>query len=353
MKSLNNCLRHGLLWVMLVAPVCLRAQGVYISQGAHLVANGSPQLVLTDASLVNNGVFTAGKSTIRFTDGTPQVASIGGGSITGFYNLILHKEQALQLNNNILVSGTLDMQQGNLQLNRYQLDLGHSGIIADERNEAYISGGTIKRVALLQAPDAVNPGNIGVSITSKANLGETVIIRGSESTVSGGNNNVHRYFDIVPANNQDLQATLRFHYLDAELAGRENELTLFSAGSRSTDWKVTGSDHSDIGTNWVTKSKLGRLNRYTLAVAPEVRGNATLQAYPNPFVSGFVLNLPVDSRKQIMVQLLDQHGRLLEQKKVNCLPGQNTIQWNMVKYPAGNYHLSFGGLFKSLELVKQ
>lgn len=353
MKSLNNRLQYGLLWMMLMAPVCLCAQGVYISRGAHLVANGSPQLVLTDASLVNNGVFTAGKSTIQFTDGIRSAATIGGGSVTGFYNLSLHKEQALQLNNNILVSGTLDMQQGNLQLNRYQLDLGNSGSIAGERNESYISGGTIKRVALLQSPDGINPGNIGVSITSSANLGETVIIRGSESTVSGGNNNVHRYFDIAPANNQDLQATLRFHYLDAELAGKENELTLYSAGSRSTDWKVTGKDNSDLGTNWVTKSKLSQLNRYTLAVAPEVPGNATLQVYPNPFVSGFVLKLPVDSRKQVMVQLLDQHGRLLEQKKINCFPGQNTIQWNMVKYPAGNYHLSFGGLFKSLELVKQ
>jgi hypothetical protein len=205
----------------------------------------------------------------------------------------------------------------------------------------------------------VNPGNIGVSITSSANLGETVIIRGHEPALTAaGKNNIHRYFDIAPANNRDLQATLRFHYLDAELAGSENELTLFAANNRGSDWKVTGRDNNDIATNWVTKSKLSELHRYTLAVAPkdnvrEVPGNATLQVYPNPFANGFVLRLPVESRKQVIVQLIDQHGRLLEQKKIDCQPGQNTIQWNMVKYPAGNYHLSFDGLFKSLELVKQ
>lgn len=360
MKSLSKYIQYILLWTMLMVPVFLPAQGVYISRGAHWITNGSPQLVLTDASLVNNGVFVSGTGTVLFTDSAATTtAFIGGSGHTSFYNLALHKQQELQLNNNVAVSGTVNMLAGNLLLNHYLLDLGNSGMINGERNESYISGGVIKRVALLQSPNSVNPGNIGVSITSSANLGETVIIRGYEPDFRiAGKNNVHRYFDITPANNQDLQATLRFHYLDAELAGSEHELTLFSASNRGNDWKVTGRDNSDPGTNWVTKSKLSQLHRYTLAVAPkgdmrEIPGNATLQAYPNPFASGFVLRLPVESQQQVTVQLLDQHGRLLEQKKINCLPGQNTIQWNMIKYPAGNYHLSFGGLFKSLELVKQ
>jgi len=80
-----------------------------------------------------------------------------------------------------ITSCQLVLNSGNLELNNHTIDLGATGHIAEERNEARItgiSGGIIKATVLLNAPRSVNPGNIGVEITSAANLGLTPLQEG-------------------------------------------------------------------------------------------------------------------------------------------------------------------------------
>ncbi len=76
-------------------------------------------------------------------------------------------------------------------MNNYMLDLGSSGNIANESNNSCITGttgGAIRITTVLNAPQGVNPGNIGVELTSDADLGSTVITRGHvQQTSSNGN----------------------------------------------------------------------------------------------------------------------------------------------------------------------
>ena len=71
---------------------------------------------------------------------------------------------------------------------------------------------------------SVNPGNLGAIFTSAANMGSTVIQRGHaiQANVIGSASSIRRYFDITPANNAALNATLRMQYFDAEI-GTQNE----------------------------------------------------------------------------------------------------------------------------------
>jgi hypothetical protein len=358
MKSIH--IAHSLLLLLLVGALHTQAQQVRISPGLQVVASGSPQLVFQDLGLINDGHFKAANSMVIFTGslGTLPV-SIGGGSSTSFHQLHINQRSGdVQLGNNIRVTGSIHLNNGNLLLNHYTLDLGNSGIIIGERNVSRImgkSGGAITTTAFLQSPNNVNPGNIGVSITSAANLGKTVITRGFTSPLQGtGASTTYRYFDIVPAFNKNLDATLQFHYLDAELSGNENELTLFTTDG--LNWKLSGKDNSNTSGNWLIKGRLGQLNRYTLAgsKAGALHAAKTVQLYPNPVRDKFTVILPATQQQEVVLLLMNQSGQVIERRKVNCREGIYTMEWNMDRYAAGNYHLSFEGLHtRAIKIIKE
>jgi hypothetical protein len=259
--------------VLFLLPFCARAQGVYIALGANLVFTGNASITIQDGGLVNNGTLTAGNGTVLFTGTAASTSStIGGSSTTTFNHLTIDKtSNDVVLNGNIAVNGNLTMQAGNLQLNNYTLDLGSgAGTIVGESNSTRITGltgGSVNKTAVLDAPAAVNPGNIGVEITSAANMGSTLISRGhKQQTSAGGGLSIDRYFDITPATNSGLNATLKFYYFDNELAGRNKaELNQWTSADGGTTWTLLGSDQADVSADWVLKNNLGQFARTTLA----------------------------------------------------------------------------------------
>jgi hypothetical protein len=259
--------------ILLLLPLCARSQGVTITSGASLVLTGNASLTIQDGGFTNNGSFTAGNGSVLFTGTTATAnSSIGGSSTTAFNDLTIDKSSNdVQLNSNIVVNGNLTMTAGNLQLNNYLLDLGSgAGTIVGESNNARItglSGGSVSKTAVLNAPSAANPGNIGVEITSSASLGSTLIKRGhAQQTSAGGGLSIDRYYDITPANNSGLNATLKFYYFDNELAGRnKTELKQWTSTDGGTTWTDLGEDQIDNTNDWVLKNSIGQFNRMTLA----------------------------------------------------------------------------------------
>ncbi len=364
MKKINYICAILMIWL----PFCLKAQGLQVNsgRGLHVVATGPLQLVFNNGNFINNGNFAGGNnSTVLFTgSGVTGNSSIGGSGKTSIYNLILNKAaNDLQLDNNITVTGNLLMQTGNLQLNNYLLDLGSTGNITGERNSARITGlngGMVRITSVLNAPQAVNPGHIGVDITSDADMGTTVITRGHMAQVNTtGDLSIERWFNIAPERNANLNATLRFWYLDAEVGmNNKNTLTVFSRRENGANWSVKGKDNSDISANWVLKGKLDQLTNYTLArninSSLGKQGTKTsLQVFPNPYIDHFRLMLVSDVEKDEIVSLIDQNGHVLEMRKVHWLPGVNTVEWNEGKYAAGVYYLRFGSDASSLKIIKE
>lgn len=338
-------------------PCCLRAQSLRINPGAQVIVTGAANMVLNNTSLVNNGYFAAGSSTLLFT-GTGDTY-IGGNNPVSFYHLAISIPTGeLQLRNDATVNGTITMNSGNLQLNTHTLHLGSSARINGERNESRITsgrGGAIIITALLNAPHALNPGNIGMEISSEANLGTTVITRGHTlQSNAQGQKGIQRYFDITPSLHTDAPATLRFFYFDNELGNNDkNELDLFVAPPGQNNWTATGKDYNDPTANWLLKSNVKTLQRFTLA--PAINNmTATAQVYPNPSRNRFTLSLFSAAEKQTVVSLRDQWGHVLETRAIRCLPGINKTEWNISMYAAGVYHLEFENLHvKNTTVLKQ
>ena len=342
----------------LVLPVCLAAQGIHITPGLHMVVNGSPSLVFNNASMVNNGEFSAGGSSLLFTgDSSATRPFIGGNVPVAFYDLVIDRPgDDLLLNNNIAVAGKVILNRGNLQLNNFLLDLGSSGSIQGERANSCITGangGIITVTTFLNAPCAVNPGNIGVEITSERNLSYTVISRGH--LLQSGGSSIQRYFDITPQ--LDAPSSLRFFYLEGELAGKiKEQLTVFSGQAGDSRLSLRGRDGFDPTGNWVLKRNVSLTHRWTLAVgSKQASGDADIATiYPNPVRDVFVLRAVRDRAGSGVIYLFDGTGHLLEEKTVYWQAGINTVGWDIGKYARGVFYLSVDGRLEgAIKVVRQ
>ena len=343
-----------LQYALILLPLGSFGQGLHITPGAQWIVNGSPKLVLNNTGIVNSGNFEAGNGAVVFTgDAATFSSTIGGDRPIRFYDLVVGKSfNDLQLNIDAFITGNIILNSGNLQLNNYTLDLGNTGTIVGESNSSYITGingGTIKRTAVLNTPQAVNPGNIGVELTSQARLGSTVITRGHvQQSNSSGQSGIQRYFDITPERNSDLQVTLRFFYLDGELAGKDkNDLTVFASRESRDGWASQGKDKSDVFANWIVKSNISELHRFTLAIpngGKPFRQAASWQIFPNPSSGIFRTTLVSEVTKARVVNLYDLKGHLIESRTIYCLAGVNTIEWSTNHLAAGSYYLATEGL---------
>lgn len=344
-----------LLLAMGLLPLAAMAQ-VQSSSGLHIVANGPVKLVFDNTSFINNGSFIPGESMVVFT-GSSGNSYISGSGKLNLYNMAIEKPGSLvSLHNNIELTGQLFMNGGNLQLNHYLLDLDRTGSISGENSRSFITGkkgGRIRAVAHLQSPQDVNPGNIGVSISSLQNPGETVIIRGHDAqSYNGFSQGIQRYFDIAPAAG-NIQATLRFFYLDDELSDQnEQQLSFYTNKTKGSNWKQLGKDQHDAGGNWVSKNNISLQDRFTLAGSTGTLEK--LNIFPNPTAGIVTIQLYSPQDKAAAINLYDAQGRLLERKSLQVKAGVNTVQWNISRYAAGTYHLMFENITASnRKLIKE
>jgi hypothetical protein len=241
-----------------------------ITSGAQFIVTGNLQLTLSNTDLINNGNLLPGSGTISFTGSSSSV--IGGGQPSRFYNLQVNKSAAgnVVLLKQISIGQQISFISGLLDVNGFDVDLGTAGLLNGEKESSRIiggNGGEVIFTAALNAPASANPGNLGAIITSTQNLGSTIIKRGqqSQTNISSGGNSILRYYDIAPANNAALNATLRFQYFDGELNGLdENGLALYTRDD-GVHWEDQGFTSRNTSTDYTEKTGIASFSHLTLS----------------------------------------------------------------------------------------
>lgn len=259
---------YSLLVGLALIPLFSNAQGIINTSGTHLVANGTVSIVVNDGGFTNAGTFTKSTSSVVFTGSTATANSfIAGTAATDFYNLTLNKSaNGLQLNRNIGVSNLITFTSGDsIFLNNNIVDLGSTGSLSGETSSKRFTGqtgGYIMITQSLNAPSAVNPGNLGMEITSAANPGSTVIKRAH--TVFR-NRSITRNFEITPTNNAALNATLVFHYLHSELrTAGEFTLSTYSSSNGGVNWfYVSGGPDLNTISDYITSTNVPSLHLFS------------------------------------------------------------------------------------------
>lgn len=261
----------SLLFINSVATVTFSQASFIITPGSFVKSANGINLVFNNTMVKNEGSIeqASGDGLIKFT-GTGG-AGISGTGTTTFNSLEI--DGGFNLQSNISIVNNLVFRNGLLNLNDFILKLGTTGRLVNEneRSRAFTNGnGYIEAIANLSAPNAANPGNLGAVITSPENLGVTVIRRGHkiQNNISGNNNSIRRYYDIVPTNNLALKATLRYHYLDAELNGNaEISLHQWKHKDDKIHWDLVGADLVNTSSNFVERKTIAKFSRWTLAKA--------------------------------------------------------------------------------------
>jgi hypothetical protein len=262
-----------LLKFLLLAGInhCLAQETLRIETGTNLRTANNTFIVLDNTNLVNNGSFqqVAGNGTLKFS-GTTNLNLSGSGTTTlDQLNLSLTGSNQVNLQKNIGVLTALSFSSGLLNLGNNIIDLGTTGTLTgeSETSRAFTTGnGYIQVTTTLAAPSSANPANLGVVISSSANLGSTIIRRGHRSQVNstGNGTTILRYYDIVPTLNSGLNATLRFQYFDAELNGLTESMLSLWRSFNNVNWTDLGFSSRNATSNFVEQTGISSFARFTL-----------------------------------------------------------------------------------------
>lgn len=333
--------------------------GLTITNGGNLVVNGAANIVVNDGGFSNAGAFNAGSGTVTFT-GT-SVANITGTSPTSFYNFLIDKSSRIGLLRNIDVINSLTLGNGIIDLNGFDINLGTTGNIIGERPASRVigpAGGFLIRSVLLTAPVKVNPGNIGVEITTTSNPGLTVIKRGHQPLqLSGGGIGIQRFFDVSAANNTGANSTLRFYYFDEELGSvAENELTVYSLTSSVPGEKLGMPDGSDPVANYVQVSNMELTARFIPASVDPGGGyaNRIIQVFPNPTPGPVNIRFRSARNQRVILQVVDNTGKVVAHKELYAATGYNTVSYDLGNIVQGVYYLRVLNIEKkAFKILKQ
>lgn len=156
---------------------------------------------------------------------------------------------------------------GVLDLHGTTLDFGDAASTArlEETGEGRVTGGLLTATRTLDAPSGLDAAGLGVVISSDEDLGETTLTRGHAAQSGGDNEGIQRYYDIGPTTNEGLDATLTFHYHEAELDGMAaGELVLFRSADGGATWSKRGYDSRDAANHTVTLGGIDAFSRWTL-----------------------------------------------------------------------------------------
>jgi len=241
-----------------------------ISTGAHWVNSGNLTVNIQNMDIINNGTFTAGNSSIKFTGN--QNSSISGTGMPLFSIIEIAKTNNTKvlLGRNIGVGSSINFISGQLDLNNNNILLDPAAYIAGESETNRIigaNGGFVEITQNMNAPASINAGNLGATITSSANLGSVTIRRGHlPQSGTGLTNSIQRYYSIVPQNNSNLNATLRLRYFDAELNGQnENVIVIYKSDDNGANWNNISQTIRNINADYVEKTGLSSLSLQTLS----------------------------------------------------------------------------------------
>jgi hypothetical protein len=243
-----------------------------VQPGANITTTGGAVITLHNMDLDNDGTINQLPLQGYFAFTGAADNTISGTAVPLFNILHMVKTGAgkLLLQQNIQVGSSITFTSGLIDLNTKNILLQPTAFLNGESETSRIigsHGGYVEITNTLNGPVMVNPGNLGAVITSLQNLGNTVIRRGHVSQVNGQGigSTIFRYYDIFPANNASLNATLRIQYAEAELNSLDENLLALWRSANNISWTNDGFTSRDMTLNYVEKTGINNFSRFTLS----------------------------------------------------------------------------------------
>lgn len=175
-------------------------------------------------------------------------------------NLYVNSTDALNLSAGITVGGNM-LLKTNVGLNGQAVALGTKGKLVEDGGLLLGTSGSITATRDLNNISAENVAGLGALITTAGNMGTTTITR-SHST-GGSPTSINRSYQISPANNSGLEATLVFTYNPDELNGQtESGLKLYKSAN-GKQWHYQDNASLNTVNNTLTLTGINDFSYWT------------------------------------------------------------------------------------------
>ena len=314
-----------------------------ITPGAQLICTGNADITLDNIDWINNGSFAPGTGSVKFIG--LFYKNIAGP--TGFYDVEIAKPGTAKITllNNIVITHQLKFTSGIIDLNQNNITLSNGAFLNNENENSYItgtSGGEVVMTLNMNAPVSMNPGNLGAIITSTSNLGSVTIKRGHKAQAGTGlTGSITRYYNIQPQNNTNLNATLRFQYLNTERNGQnETALEMFRSTDNGASWTNQSFTTRSTADNYVEKTGIPAFSVWTLSSSVTTLPIAGLEFYAKR-ISNTQVQLDWKT-----LQEMNNKGFHIERKKEN---ETNFADMGFVNSKALNGNSSLGLTYQQLD----
>lgn len=234
-------------------------------------------------------------------------------------NILVTGSKGIILGKDVYVNGELKLEGSSLSTDIYKITLGSNASLSETPN-GIVVGKVITSRTLGQGVNNLL-GGIGLEINPLGGApGLTTIERlnNARPDVYGSK----RHFYITPANNSGLNAEIKFHYFDFEVAHlNEANLVLYKSTNNGVDWTKEGG-LIDTVANYVTLSGVNNFSVWTLndkdSAVVGVKDNSVipntfslLQNYPNPFNPSTTLKFSVSKNDFITLNVYSSLGELV------------------------------------------
>lgn len=350
-------------WIIacFMAGLCLQAasaQGSFIiGNQSHVVCTGSPVFVLQSTSFDNNGNFEAGQSAVHFSG---QPATISGSTATTFFDAYVGADVALK--SDIACEGAVVFDGGLLLPGDQTLHLTNDGssFYYENDNSRMTGSGSgyasIEAKLLAGAENNAGPGNLGIRVLQSDQEDYAEFRRGYTSQVTPAGSSIARWYEVLPAYNENLNVHLRLWYLDAELGGLdEDELIVWRSDDGGNNWFPLSLQARNTTENWVEIAGQDELARYTLAgpenilpLAGRISGrlatgaDIALELFPNPVSEIAHIRIQVAEPTRTFLRWQDASGKVVRNTSITLIEGRNDFSETVSELPAGIWFVSVG-----------
>jgi len=237
---------------------------------------------------LTNNWYNYGTSSFAYQNGTKGIIEfygdslqeIAGDSLSKFEKLIINnKGKGIKLSQHIVVSDTLFMNDGDVNLTNFNIDLLSTGYVTGETpnnrfkavdgmgNEG-MGNGVIKYLTVINNVTDYNIAGLGFSVTTSYNLGSTLLQRGHKKQLINGMSSINRFYDFTPTLVNSVNYT--FQYYDVEVAEQPNsEDSLVLVHYHNNEW-IPIYTNRDTPNNilWTITDKFSKITAITSEEQP-------------------------------------------------------------------------------------
>jgi len=316
---------------------------LYLTSGS--LDNSDPEIDLTmaDGSLIQRatGVMTtaptfAGMIDLRYTSTVAQVAT--GPEVPSASGVLddfrLSGTEGVLMTSNLTVNGAMSIERSDLITGAFNVTLA-AGATLDESDDATILGTAMTTRTAVQSVNETF-GGLGLEILAAgAAPGATTVTRvtGTAQMVNGSPG-ILRSFQVSPANNAGLDATVVFHFDNSEVNGL-NELALRIYSDTGGGWAesitdVEGAANTLTGNGFDSFADLTAAQGDVTDVAEDMIPVRTEIAsiYPNPFNPMTKVELTLEKAGPVQVAIFNVRGQKVRTLENGVLEsGSHELTW--------------------------